>query len=94
MLRLKPLQQRRKRQNVHQRMEETHMDKWVCIEPVHCIHAISRLSPISAPPPFFPKKAVDSEHETYCSQTQSHSASTTPTPQHSIESATPATKTQ
>lgn len=56
MLRLKPLQQRRKRQNVHQRMEETHMDKWVCIEPVHCIHAISRLSPISAPPPSSQKK--------------------------------------
>lgn len=35
MLRLEPLQQRHKRQNVHKRMEEPQMYKRVGIKPVH-----------------------------------------------------------
>lgn len=35
MLRLKPLQQRRERQDIQQRMEESHMDKRKGIEPIH-----------------------------------------------------------
>ena len=35
MFRLKPLQQRRERQNIQQRMEESHVDKWKGIESIH-----------------------------------------------------------